>query len=280
MTWGLVPAATDDVLLDQAGRRLGMPPLIGGPRAITVRERAIFGYYLRQAWEAAPVERRETVLRYALTAWDNATLPKPDVPANLAECADLSLVLESLLQHSTGCRAIACAVEAAPLPLPVPAAQIGPMRVAVARAPAGHQALYSVLLALWRARARLLRDRRTQRQELERQLRQLDTMVAIRRRNVGDAPSSWALQPASGLSVAAAAAVSVGVNVALAAATPVILVPAACVGAAGLAWSAAAALLRNSSVVDSRITQMQSQQQTLRYQLTLVEREILALETE
>ncbi|MBM3458687.1 MAG: hypothetical protein FJX77_09175, partial [Armatimonadetes bacterium] len=37
--WGLFPASTEDVLLDQVGRRLGMAPLLGGPTAIPQRER-------------------------------------------------------------------------------------------------------------------------------------------------------------------------------------------------------------------------------------------------
>jgi hypothetical protein len=140
--------------------------------------------------------------------------------------------------------------------------------------------MYAVLLVLWRARARLLRERRNQRLELERQLRQLGSLVAIRRRNLGEGPVSWALRPASGLSLTAAAALSAGVNLALAAANPTLLIPTVCVGVAGLAWSATAAVLGGRTATDNRITQMQTQQQTLRYQLALVEREIMALEGE
>jgi hypothetical protein len=278
-TWGLFPATTDDVLLDQAGRRLGMPPLIGGPRALTQRERGIFACYFRQAWDGATEERRHTILRMARDNWDTPALPPPALPDVLEE-AHLHEVLESLLQQSAGCRALALATETIPLPLPSPAIPNGPIRVAVGRAAAGHQALYGVLLVLWRARGRLLRERRLQRAQLERQLRQLESLAAIRRRNLNDTPVRWALNPASGLSVATAAAMSMAVHLAMAAASPATMGLAATVGAAGLAWSVSAAILGPRAASDARIAQMQAQAQSFRYQLMQVERDTLALETE
>src|SRR5688572_15763860 len=106
LTWGIFPAATDDLLLDHAGRRLGMPPVIGGgSRVLAARERAIFACYLRQAWTSAPPDRRREVLCQAVTRWDNPTLPPPVSPLDEWEDNTLDAALEALLHHSTGCRA-------------------------------------------------------------------------------------------------------------------------------------------------------------------------------
>jgi hypothetical protein len=279
-TWGLFPATTDDVLLDQAGRRLGMPPLVGGPRALTARERAIFACYFRQAWDGATEDRQYAALQQALDFWDSPALPRPALPEEVDDETHLHPVLESLLQHSTGCRALATAAETVPLPLPSPGIPVGPIRVVGSRAAVGHQALYGVLLVLWRARGRILRERRLQRTQLERQLRQLESLATIRRRNLNETPVRWGLNPASGLSVATAAAMSMAVHLAMAAASPATLVPAAMVGAAGLAWSVSAAILGPRGASDARVAQMQAQAQSFRYQLMQIERETLALETE
>src|SRR5206468_87449 len=111
-------------------------------------------------------------------------LPCPPLPPDGWDTEALQLALESLLQHSAGCRAVAAASSATPLSLPSPSAPVGPFKVPMSRGAAGHHALYGVLLVLWRARARILRERRLQRAELERQLRQVDSLMAVRQRNL------------------------------------------------------------------------------------------------
>jgi hypothetical protein len=141
--------------------------------------------------------------------------------------------------------------------------------------------MYGVLRVLWRARARLLRDRRAQRHQLERQLVQVESLLQVRTRNLHETPAPWGLNPASGLSLTAAAGVSAAVQVAMAAAAaPGALVPAAIVGAAGLAWSASAAAFGPHGRSNPRTAQMQSQIHSLRVQLEQVTQEIHRLQTE
>ena len=279
-TWGIFPAGTDDILLDHVGRRLGMAPLLGGPHAIANRERAILACYLRQAWDAADLEQRRAVLGSALAAWDTAPLPRAILMEDSDSLPALNAGLEMLLQHSAGCRSIAVATETDPLPYP----SWGPMspgaKITVGRGAVGHQALYEVLVILWRARARLLRDRRTQRAQLERQVRQLETLLTVRQRDLSATPATWEVNPASGLSVVAAAAASVAVHLAIAPVELLNLMPAALAATAGLAWSATAATLCPRPSADQRITRMSTQIQTFRSQLAVVERDVHTLETE
>ncbi|MCC2670716.1 MAG: hypothetical protein K0Q72_3187 [Armatimonadetes bacterium] len=277
--WGLFPAQTDDVLLDYAGRRLGMLPMTGGLRAVPSRERAILAYYVRQAWESADDDRRRLVLRLALDAWDSATLPRPEVPANpIGET--LHIALEAFLQHSAGCRALASATENAALTLPLPSPPLGRIGIPYTVGAAGHLALYGVLLVLWRARARLLRDKRMQRFELERQLRQVESLLTVRQRNLAAATTSWTVDPRSGLSLTAAAAVSVGVHTALASAAAVSIIPALAVGTAGVIWSVCAATAGGQANTDPRVTQMHAQIQAFRVQIGQLDRDLFELEIE
>lgn len=277
--WGLFPASTDDLLLDFVGRRLGMPPLVGGSKGVPERERAIFCCYLRQAWHAADPARRRTILRAAIEAWDSSTCPAPLPPADNDEPA-AEAALETLLQSSAGCRALAIATETAAMPLPGPEPMFGPIPLRMGHAGTGHQALYAVLRVLWRARSRMLRERRSQAAQLHRQVAQVDSLLNVRRRNLSEGGGHWALNPLSGLSLTAAAGVSVAAHAALAAATaPIVLVPAAVVGAAGLAWSASA-LVSRPKAGGGRTAQMSSQMHSLRNQLAEVNREVARLERE
>lgn len=280
-TWGIFPAGTDDVLLDQVGRKLGFPPLVGGTNAVPTREKAILGRYIRQGWEPATLVRKQAALQLAVAAWDHPGFPPPvleDVTEANAFCHP---TLEALLQSSAGHRALAVALENAPLPLPIPEIAAGPVRVPIAaRAAQGHQALYSTLLVLWRARHRMLREKRSQRTQIERQLRQTETLLAARKRNLTAAPVRWELNPASGLSVSAGAAVAVGAHLVLAAANPALIIPAVAVGTAGLAWSATAAVLSPRPASDERFNRLQSQIQAFRSQILTTDREILQLEME
>lgn len=276
--WVILPAQTPEMLLDQVGRRLGMTPMTGGPAAVPARERAILGCLLRQAWEAAePAARRET-LRRALAAWDHPTLPPPQ-PGGVKE-ASLRIALESLLQHASGCRALAAACERAPLPLPAAGWLRGAVQGALGSSASGHQALYGVLLVLWRARARLLREKREQRAHLQRQLRQLASIESVRRRSLDAAGTAWATNPVSGLSLVAAASASLAVHAALASVSAVVLLPAIAVGAGGLIWSACAAALRPGPTSDRRLMQTSAQMQSCRALLARLEGEIRELELE
>lgn len=277
--WGLFPAQTDDVLLDNAGRRLGMLPMTGGPRAVPARERSIFAYYVRQAWSAADEERQRMVLRLALEAWDSSTLPRPEIPPNPSG-ETLHVALEGFLQHAAGCRALGAATERAALSLPAPAPPLGRVGIPYPGGATGHQALYRVLLVLWRARARLLRDKRLQRVETERQLRQVESLLTVRQRNLSATPTPWTADPRSGLSLTAAAAVSVGVHAAVAVLTPVAVVPAVMVGAAGLVWSASAAMFGDRATTDHRVSQMHAQIYALRSQIAQLDRDLFELELE
>jgi hypothetical protein len=279
-TWGIFPAGTDDVLLDHVGRRLGMAPLAGGPHAILMRERAILACYLRQAWADADAERREAVLNLALALWDSPGAARP-MPAEAGdEVSSTHPTLEVLLHGSAGCRALAAATETEPLPLFSTRPLSGLPAFTVGRAFSGHQSLYEVLLILWRARARILRERRAQRSLLERQTRQAETLLAVRRQDLVTAPLPWGLNPASGLSVIAAATVSVAVNMALGAADPLALIPAAVAATAGLAWSSAALAFRPRPSRDRRVSRISLQAQSLRSQLVQVERAVRSLEAE
>lgn len=278
--WGLFPATTDDMLLDCVGRRLGMPPLVGGPRGVPERERAIFCCYLRQAWQAADPERRWTILHAAVAAWDGHSPAAPSLPHPDDDAGCLG-TLETMLQTPAGCRALAMATEAAAMPLPGPEPMFGPLPFPFTQSGSGgHQALYGVLRVLWRARVRLLRERRTQLAQLQRHAGQLEALLRVRRENRSEGGSHWALNPLSGLSVTAAAGTSVALHALLAASAPVVLLPAAVVGAAGLAWSVSAVTLRQKAFAGSRTAEMLQQQQSLQSQAALTEQEIARLQSE
>jgi len=140
--------------------------------------------------------------------------------------------------------------------------------------------MYTLLLILWRARARRLRERRLQRQHLERQWRQIESLLAVRRRNLSSAPVGWEANPLSGLSLTAAAGLSAAIHTAMAVANPINLIPAAVVGTAGVIWSLSALASRNSPATDERLLRMHAQLQSFRLQLSQIELEIHDLESE
>ncbi len=282
--WGIFPIATADVLLDQLGRRLGMPPLVPGARALYERERAVLAYYLRQAWESAPVDRREQALRMAHSLWDNPRAPRPELPVEpLEELEPQRLrwqaVLEAMLQQASGCRTLA--VVQAQLGLALPPVPTGLRALIPGAMPTtGHQAIFGVFGTLWRARARLLRERRVHRAEMERQLRHCDSLLSVRQKHLRRDQRAWVWNPVSGLALAAAGGVSTVLYVATAAAVTSAAIPAACVGAAGLLWSGAALALGPRPPVDERALRLTLQARALRQQLGEVERQIAELETE
>ncbi len=277
--WGIFPAGTPDLLLDHVGRRLGLPPGSGASRSGTAQERAIFAAYFRQAWDAADPDRRAAILHLALAAWDNPSLPRPEFLVYGEPHLQGPAVPEPLLQHSTGCRALAVALETHPLSLPNPFPRDTALRIPVAWRPTGHQVLFSVLQVLWRARYRLLRERRARRTELHRQHRQLESLLAVRSRYLSEERASWSRNPHSGLAITGAAGLSAAVHLALASG-PGSWIPAGVVGAAGLAWAVIARLSGSGALADPRAQKLAAQIHSLRHQLVDVEREILALETE
>jgi hypothetical protein len=281
--WGIFPAVTDDVLLDQLGRQLGMTPMVGGPRALLLREQAILAIYLRHAWEAASPDDRRALMRRLPSFWDTQMVPFPAVPEEPLDDEATRMAIQPFLASSAGCRALALAVEERPLPLPmtlpaggsVPAILLGPNRRQM-----GHQAMYAVLQITWRARSRLLREHRLLRMNLERQARQLESLLAVRRRSLRADRKAWALNPASGLSVAAAGGASLAVHGVLAVAAPAVIAPAATLVGVGLMWSLTAAALRPRAVSDRRAQTMSQQIAALRQQIARVDRDIMDFEAE
>jgi hypothetical protein len=279
--WGIFPSSAPDVLLDNAGRRLGLEPMVGGPHALAMRERAILGSYLRLAWSAAEDSHRDALLRAAVAAWDHPSLPPPPYQRDAGDGYSADAALEWLLQQSAGCRALAAATEKRPLPLPpLEGSLLGGLRVPGLTRTGGHEALYEVLLILWRARARMLRDRRGQRGQLARQERQLGSLVAVRRRDLETAPVGWEQNPVSGLAVAAAAATAMTLHMVIPATTPLPMIVSSLVGMTGLVWSAGVFTFRPRPAADRRLTRMSTQIDTTRTQLAQLEREIRVLESE
>lgn len=279
--WGLFPSSAPDVLLDHAGRRLGLEPMIGGPHALAMRERAILGCYLRLAWSAAEDSRREAVLRAAVNSWDHPALPPPPYQRDSGDGYSPDAALEWLLQQSAGCRALAVATEKHPLPLPpLEGPSFGGVRVPGLSRSGGHECLYEVLLVLWRARSRMLKDRRGRRGQLARQERQLGSLLAVRRRDVETAPVGWEQNPVSGLTVAAAAATAMTLHMVVPTPTPLPMVLSTLVGMAGLIWSAGAFTFRPRPTADRRLARMSAQIDGARTQLAQLEREIRVLESE
>jgi hypothetical protein len=281
---GLFPASTDDVLLDHVGRRLGLPPLLGGLSAIVQRERTILAHYLRIAWEAADPPTRRAFLRQALQSWDHSCLPHPTQgvePPDEASDTVLQATLEVLVQSAAGCRALAVAAASYPMPYPASAAGRGSAWATAlgARAHTGHAMLYTVLLILWRARARLLIDRRAQRIGLDRQLGQMESFLSVRRRNLQAAPIPWRRNPLSGASVAAGAAAASAISAAVTPPSEFHLLPLL-IGLAGALWATRDLIHRSPSDSDERVMRLEAQIHTYRTRLGQVDRDIAVLESE
>lgn len=277
-SWLILPAQTPEKLLDHVSRRLGMPPLESSSRALAQRERAILAYFIRQAWEGTDLDRRRVVVERALSAWDDARLPAPPPPAGTEEAAT-RVTLENLLHHAAGCRGLATALHANPLPLP-PTGWLRGALPSGSRVGSGQQVLYGVLLVLWRARGRLLAERRAQSAHLERQGRQLASLEEVRRRNATVPGPAWTQNPASGLALTAAAATSMVIQVGLGGAAGALLLSAAFAGAAGLTWATVVLLQRPGVGSDRRAAQMTAQRQSCRQELARVQREIREIEGE
>src|SRR5579862_7178343 len=73
--WGILPAASEEALIQHAARRLGLSAVAGGPHALRALQRSILTAFLRQGWAAADPARRGEVLARARSAWDPPSFP-------------------------------------------------------------------------------------------------------------------------------------------------------------------------------------------------------------
>ncbi|MBM3458607.1 MAG: hypothetical protein FJX77_08770 [Armatimonadetes bacterium] len=183
-------------------------------------------------------------------------------------------------------RALALATEAVPLYLPRTAAaapslsiQIGPLSI-TGPGGTGHATLFGVLLLLWRARSRRLRDRRLQREALCRHLVGLEEQLSIRQRNVSGLPTPWNLRPASALAVAAGAISACLLQSVVGGTTELALALEFLVGVGSLGWAGFSLALQGGPPPDGRIGQLAGDVEAYRTQIAQVEREIILLDSE
>jgi hypothetical protein len=277
--WGILPASGDDTLLDQVGRRLGMPPLVNGPRSLFQRERDVFACFMRQAWDAAPPEVRLQVLQACLMVWDHSALAAPRLSETPQE-GEIRGMMETLIRTSAGCRALATVAEHYPLTLPILPHYDQSLLGLGGRMDLGYPALFGVLTVLWRARARLLRERRSSLLGLDQQIKDTELALGQRELHLEAAPRSWALRPVNGACLVAGAAVSTAATAVMAAVTPATLGMAAAVAGAGLVWSAVASTSRTRTETDERLHQLAEHLRLLRQHRLQTEREVLELESE
>lgn len=277
--WGILPASGDDTLLDQVGRRLGMPPLINGPRSLFQRERDVFACFMRQAWDAAAPDQRLQVVQSCLMVWDHSAHPPPRL-SDAPQEGEMRAVMEALIRTSAGCRSLATVAEHYPLNLPVMPHYDQSLLGLGGRTDLGYPALFGVLTVLWRARARLLRERRSSLTALDQQIRDTELALGQRELHLEAAPKSWALRPANGACLVAGAAVSTAAHIAVAAVTPAALGMAAAVAGAGLVWTAVASTSRTRTETDDRLHQLAGHLRLLRQHRVQTEREVLELEAE
>ena len=286
-TLGLFAASTDDVLLDHVGKRLGMPPLLGGLSGIAQRERDILCAYFRLAWEAGDPGRKHRFLRSALACWDHPTLLGPGRPEGMGEDVSEGVqraTLEALGQTNAGLRALALAAAELPLELPAPrpaapsiSIRLGPISV-VTPGGGGHAAMFGVLQVLWRARSRRLRDRRAQRDSVETHLAQLEGALDLRRRNLSRVPVPWNRKPVTGLSIAGGALTAILLQSVFGAGEWISFLPAFGLGVGSLMWAVASVAAASPTESDSRVSYLSTQAEACRIQLQNIERDILALE--
>jgi hypothetical protein len=285
--WGFVPVTREDALFEQLAHRLGLGPGPRGPQGVTVLERRVYGALFRRAWEASDLRRQRQVLEAALALWDVESLPRPALPPRDEPLAARA-VLDGLLGGAAGLRALAAATETAPLSYPVPEATfggglaqfagiaIGPIPGLRARPERGYAALFEVLTGCWRARRRLLAERRAQHQQLRRHLRQISVSMEDRARDLHGLSAPWARQWLRGLAVAAGAA---------GASTLQLLLQADpwfgwMTMGAGLVWSVVAWASQPRVEADARYARLQREAATARQQLAAVRNTISSLEGE
>jgi hypothetical protein len=282
--WGFVPLTREDALFEQVGTRLGLPPGAKGPAAIAAMERRVFRSLLRRAWEAADASYQRRILEEAAALWDAGSETLPELPPH-EEPLGLSASLERFLGHPAGLRALASATEVVPLvfprafDLPLPqqiTAAMGQLAGLRPRPERGYTALFEVLLLCWRARRRLLLERQTHLQQLERQLRQLTANLQRRAEELRGALAPSALNWRRGISIAGGAAAATFLQLALHVYSPLGWL----VGGAGLIWSAIAVASHPRLDADPRYAALLRDLAATRQQLAVVRTSLAALEGE
>jgi hypothetical protein len=281
--WGFVPLSREDALFDQVGQRLGLPPGPKGAQGVPVAERRVFRALLRCAWEAADASYQRRVLEEAAALWDTGGESLPELPP---DCEPLSMraTLEAFLNHPAGLRALAAATEVVPLVFPrpreIPFAQQITATVSHLtgrpRPDRGYPVLFEVLLICWRARRRLLAERRHQHHHLERQLRQMTGTLERRLEELRGAAAPWTRNWSRGMAVAAGAAAATCVQLLMHVYSPLGWIAAG----AGLAWSAIAAASHPRPESDPRYARLLRELTGARQQLVAVRHAIGALEAE
>jgi hypothetical protein len=285
--WGFVPLSREDALFEQVANRLGVTVGVRGAAGVPLMERRVYAVLVRRAWEAADPAYQRQVLEAALGLWDvESHTPPPLPPQN--DPLVLRATFDALLAHPGGLRAIAAATEAVPLVFPLPGPSystpggspggipVPPLPALRPRPDRGYPALLQVLAICWRARRRLLLERRSQHQQLKRQLRQLTQAMEQRARDLKGITGSWAQQWLRGLAVAGGATAAGSFQLFLGA-DPVLGWVAA---AAGLAWSVAAWATQPRVEADPRYARLQRESAAARHQLAAVHRTISSLEVE
>jgi hypothetical protein len=282
--WGFVPLTREDALFEQVGTRLGLPPGAKGPAAVPAMERRVFRTLLRRAWEAADASYQRCVLEEAAALWDAGGETLPELPPH-EEALGLSAALERYLAHPAGLRALAAATEVAPLVFPRPLDLPLPQQITVAvgqlaglrpRPDRGYAALFEVLLLCWRARRRLLLERQTHLQQLERQLRQLTANLQRRAQELRGTSAPSTLNWRRGIAVAGGAAAATFLQLALHVYSPLGWL----VGGAGLIWSAIAAASHPRLEADPRYAALLREIAATRQQLAAVRTSLAAVEGE
>ncbi len=278
--WGFVPLAREDALLEQVGQRLGVPEAPKGPRGVPVLERRVFAGLLRRAWEAADPAYQRSLLETAGALWDSEHAPVPELPPH-EEPLGMHAAVDGFLARTPGLRALAAATESVPLVFPGPPADeslfgfaVGPLTSLKPRADRGYPALFEVLKICWRARRRLLVERRAQHLQLERQARQLAQAIEQRVADLRGTTAPWNRQGARGAAVAGGALAATAVQLALGVSNPfgwIIL-------AAGLTWGAVAWASQPKVDQDPRFARLQKELAHVRQQLQSVHQSIAALE--
>lgn len=282
--WGFVPISREDALFEQISQRLGAPPGPRGAAGVSVMERRVYASLVRRAWEAADASYQRQVLEAACSLWDAESASLPQLPPH-EEPLGLRATLDALVTQPAGLRSLAAAMETVPLVFPTPEALPPGMMPDMGlarplglrtRADRGYPALFHVLTICWRARRRLLSERRVQYQHLRRQIRQLTSTVEQRVKELQGLSAPWGRHWMRGLSVAGGAAAASVMQAAMHA-DPFLGWLAT---GAGLLWSVIAWSAQPRAEADPRYARLQREIAAARQRLAVVHHSILALEAE
>lgn len=199
----------------------------------TVFELLLLRYYLVRAWEAASAEKRAEFLQ-VMEEID------PAAASELASLGDLSgSLLDQWLASPASLRAGAAAAAGAGLALPA-ALATGPtvtVLPGVHRSMGGNEALYGVLLVVWRARLRLVSELSGRMAALEAELRTSSSQIERRRRTHTEQHESESMRPVSGAWAAGGAVAALLLSLGIG--EPAVSLTALLLAAGCGAWSAA-----------------------------------------